>query len=264
MSKRDPFESPKLKVLRAKKHLADYISAFKALDNTDFARFYVAKNSSTGQFELRVKKLDPLPSEMHLTAADALYNLRSGLDQALSQCAVLAGNSSKNTYFPHGKDEPSFKASLGEKCKQVPRGIRALVTGIAPYYSGRGHLIRALHDLNLVDKHNNLLHFNLVLQDLVFSPPIADEVLGLVSPSSNKSRKGTRVGLPIEGKRQTYGREHTIRNADEEVRFSLSVAFTGVEAVKKEPVTVILRDMCDLCERVVSELEAECKKLGLL
>jgi hypothetical protein len=94
---------------------------------------------------------------LRLTAADALYNLRSALDQAVCRSAVLAGKSPKQTYFPHGNDLAGFEAALASKCKKVPQSVRLTIASLEPYYRGKGYLFRTLHDLNLVDKHSDLI-----------------------------------------------------------------------------------------------------------
>jgi hypothetical protein len=78
----------------------------------------------------------------------------------------LAGDSPKGTYFPHGSDEAAFKQSLSEKCKKVPEPIRAAIVALEPYHGGKSYLLRVLHDLNIVDKHRDLISVGAVLRKL--------------------------------------------------------------------------------------------------
>lgn len=153
----DPFASPRLKIERAKHHITDYRAAFKAMTESNIARTVSHLNPETGNTFYGVRVTEPPPSILRLTAADALYNLRSALDQGMCRCAILAGKSPKDTYFPHGIDKAGFEVSIGKNCKKVPEPIRIAIASLEPYYGGNGYLFRVMHDLNVVDKHMDLI-----------------------------------------------------------------------------------------------------------
>jgi hypothetical protein len=165
-----PFDGPKLKIERAKRHLADFRAVFRSLDNTDFVRYNLEPQAQGSGTDVVLAKEFDFPGDLTLVVGDALYNLRSALDQAASRCAVLAGKSPNRTYFPHGKDKAGFEDSLREKCRQVPVEVRKAIVAQEPYYGGKGFLLRALHDLNLVDKHTELLNYNVNLGALSIGP----------------------------------------------------------------------------------------------
>ena len=79
------------------------------------------------------------------------------LIRAVSGCAVQAGYSGRDTYFPHGQDEAGFERSLRNNCNGVPEPVRKAIAALEPYYGGKSYLLRALHDLNIIDKHSELL-----------------------------------------------------------------------------------------------------------
>jgi len=79
----DLFDGPKLKICRATRHLSDYRAAFKAFtEGPELMQMEPQVDPETGNLRVVIwRGPDSLPSELRLTAADALYNLRSALDQ---------------------------------------------------------------------------------------------------------------------------------------------------------------------------------------
>jgi hypothetical protein len=58
--------------------------------------------------------------------------------------------------------------------------------------------------------------------------------------------------------------EHFISNSDDAVKIACSLSFSGVDAIKGEPVGQILRQLCELVTRTVEVIEDGCRRLGLL
>ncbi len=161
----DPFAGPKLKIKRAERHIADYRLAHKAFTESGAVRCVVEDNPDTWNIYWGIHyAANPATGDMRVTAADAIYNLRAALDQAVSRCVKLARQSPKGTYFPQGQDKAGFETSLRGKCKKVPESIRAAIAALEPYQGGAGYLFRVLHDLNVVDKHTDLLDVALAVQ----------------------------------------------------------------------------------------------------
>ncbi len=88
---------------------------------------------------------------------DGVHNLRAALDLMASELARINGKSDRNVYFP-------FAASVAEFQEQVRKrnfdkaGADAvqLLHTFAPYRGGN-ELLRAIHDLDIEDKHTALL-----------------------------------------------------------------------------------------------------------
>ena len=174
----DEFEGPKLKIARAKRHIADYRLAFKALGEANIIAATPEVDPETGNDLWKVRLTQPIPSDLRLTAADAIYNLRSALDQAVCSCVRLAGKSPKDTYFPHGVNKAGFEISLREKCEKVPEPVRAAIAGLEPYHGGSGYLLRVLHDLNIVDKHRDLIKVGVTLRKFSVSSGVGTSPKG--------------------------------------------------------------------------------------
>lgn len=240
MTDSDPFESPKLKVERAKHHICDYRAASKTLFEANIIRAHPEVNPETGDLVMIVRLSEPMPGILRLTAADALYNLRSALDQTVCRCAVLAGKSPKETYFPHGPDKAGFEISLRTKCKKVPEPVRRAIAALEPYYGGNGYLLRVLHDLNLVDKHTELITVGAALRSISLSPGDGSIPAGEVW---RRTEDGFEVGDPATP-------------VDQNMKITMAVTFTDVAVIQGESVTKILNQLCDLISRTVAIIES--------
>jgi hypothetical protein len=182
-----------------------------------------------------------MPSDLRLTAADALYNLRSALDQAVCCCAVMAQKKSPDgTYFPHGKDQAGFEISLRTKCKKVPEPVHAAIAALEPYYGGDGYLLRVLHDLNLVDKHTDLIMVGATLRRITIS-------LGKGELPPREAWRRTENGFELIP---------SATEVDKHVKVTMAVTFADIEAIQGESVTKILTQLCDLVVKAVEIIEA--------
>jgi hypothetical protein len=234
----DLFQGPKLKIERAERHIADYRVAFKTFAEANRREGIPQTDPNTGEPGVLFPSIGPLPviDQMRLIAADALYNLRCALDQAVCR-TVPAGKSPKGTYFPHGQDEEGFKISLGEKCKKVPHPVRKAIANLEPYYGGDGALLRVLHDLNLIDKHTDLLQIEGAVAK------IEGTVRERPGPAPGHGSEGIdKVDLPTSHKHQ-------------HVEITALVTFCQVKAVKGESVTQVLFQLRDLVRKTVSVIE---------
>jgi len=91
--------------------MADYRVAFEDFSeaNRQGQRIQVGPDET----EVRsVWQVPVFPMELRLIASDALYNLRSALDQAVCRRVIMAGKSPKDTYFPHGEDQVKYAKLL--------------------------------------------------------------------------------------------------------------------------------------------------------
>jgi|tagenome__1003787_1003787.scaffolds.fasta_scaffold20595028_1 hypothetical protein len=238
----DPFDGPKLKIGRAKRHVDDYRAAFKAFkEGPSPVRVEPRIDPETGSPCLVLwRGPEPLPGELRLTAADALYNLRSALDQAVSRCAVQAGYSGRKTYFPHGQDKAGFEESLRSRCPGVPESVRNAITALEPYYGGTSYLLRALHDLNILDKHSDLIEIAPTLRSFAIGPP---EIIGPLP-------EGVPLKRWIRRENVYESIEPSTLPADQSFKVTMMITFADVEAIKGQSVTKILRELVELTRTV--------------
>jgi hypothetical protein len=154
------YKDARLKVKRAKKHIADFTAAVVALEHTCTATVeYHAQGGQSLKHE--IPAADNALDELSLIAGDAIHNLRSALDFAwystMSRC--LPDKLSPKTKFPVMETRQDLEGALHgiEVDTRFPRLFECLVTKIQPYRGGHNSIIRTLHDLDISDKHLLLL-----------------------------------------------------------------------------------------------------------
>ena len=98
-----------------------------------------------------------MPTELSAIIGDAIHNLRAALDLLACELVRLNGGSDEDVYFPFAADAIAFERKL--KKSHIDRAGPAVVEhmkGLRAYKGGNVPL-RALHDLDIADKHQMLL-----------------------------------------------------------------------------------------------------------
>jgi hypothetical protein len=99
-----------------------------------------------------------LPLQLGVVLGDVVHNLRTALDHiavALTIPPIGTGNA-KNAYFPTGKTREDFVQACMIKMKGAnPDGLK-VIEGLEPYDGGK-YSFRALHELDILDKHKLLV-----------------------------------------------------------------------------------------------------------
>jgi hypothetical protein len=156
----ETYKDARLKVKRAKKHIADFTAAVIALENTCTATVeYHAQGGQSLKHE--IPNADSALDDLSLIAGDAIHNLRTALDFAwydtISRC--LPDKLSDKTKFPVMKTRQDLEGTLHgiEIDTRCPRLFECMMTQIQPYKGGESSLIWTLHDLDISDKHLLLL-----------------------------------------------------------------------------------------------------------
>lgn len=92
-----------------------------------------------------------------LILGDAVHNLRSALDLMATELAVIADQNPDDAYFPFAADLDGLRKS--QKFKNFTKNgadCAKLLEIVAPYHGGN-EALRALHDLDVQDKHKSLI-----------------------------------------------------------------------------------------------------------
>jgi len=177
-----PFSAPFLKVDRAKRHLAELESVIAD---------YLAKKPIrwSGNIEVRDRvaqiklgfEQDPVPPEVSSILGDIIHNLRSSLDLLASDLCRMKGESPEDAYFPFCDEQPFLPKMIKQRHfdRAGPEAVKLLME-LKPYKGGNIAL-RAIHDLDIQDKHQRL-----IVNQIHASSPIIDlgpeEVRGKVPP----------------------------------------------------------------------------------
>lgn len=153
-----PFASAKLKLSRANKHIADLDAAISSYLATSPAIFDSKIEIIDGAWRATMKvDFKGPPPELAPIVGDVFHNLRSALDLAACECVRLNNGDDKNVYFPFcekAEDFDSFIArrNIDRACPEVVDLIRSLEP-----YKGGNEALRAIHDMNIRDKHIALI-----------------------------------------------------------------------------------------------------------
>lgn len=167
----DVFPGPYAKTKRARKHIKDLLEEIKNYKSSDPIRFNCKiENLENGDVCWHVEfSQAPIPHEVGAIIGDAIHNLRSALDLMSSDLAKLNNQRSDNVYFPFGKDQEHFENTIKQKnFHKTGNDAVELLRSFSPYNGGNDAL-RALHDLDIQDKHTDLIP-----AISVFASPVID------------------------------------------------------------------------------------------
>ena len=152
----DLLRNSRLKVDRAKKHIADIKATIQELQDS-FAST-VEHDSKSGVVALKYDSPEAprIVNEIALMFGDAVHNLRTSLDYAWVAVMRQINPAMVDGYtkFPFREALKGLDAALtGRKINvAAPRLFDGMRTDIKPYRGGNDSLCR-LHDLNIADKH---------------------------------------------------------------------------------------------------------------
>jgi hypothetical protein len=153
----NPFLGTRLKIKRAERHLRELANAARQLPMKRGYRFLLAPRVQAGQVEI-VYQPTPMPLEFAAVIGDATHNIRSAFEFAAVALTIppIGKGKPEDAYFPTGKDRGEFEFALTRKMKGAPSAALRLVEELEPYPGGKFGL-RALHELDNLDKHKLLI-----------------------------------------------------------------------------------------------------------
>jgi hypothetical protein len=155
------FTGSRLKIERAKKHISDLQNEILSFSKPNFYTLTVEKHPETGNDTPKLRITKPSPEGLTLVIGDAIHNLHTALDLAV--CEVVRdklGATAVTRYVKFPFDNTSRENFIsyfgkGKIAKACP-AIFDLILDIEPYKGGNDTLI-ALHDLDILDKHELLI-----------------------------------------------------------------------------------------------------------
>lgn len=166
------FRASFLKIERAQRHLSEMERVV-----TDYLARYPARWSGTIEMHAEERRAeinfsfehDAMPEEASSILGDIIHNLRSSLDLMASELCVLRQESPKDVYFPFCDDPDYLPTMIAKKHfdRAGPDAVK-LLTELKPYKGGNIAL-RAIHDLDVQDKHQRL-----IVNQVSSSGPILD------------------------------------------------------------------------------------------
>ena len=162
-----PFEAPRLKLRRARYHIGDLqqqISAY--LGRYPFFLKIEADPTFVGGKKWVAHVREEVPIDLAAIVGDVIHNLRAALDLLACELVKANGQSDDNVRFPFA----GAAAGIDEMIKRrnmdrASPAVVALIKNLAPYKGGNAAL-RALHDLDIMDKHQALIP----VSDMISAP----------------------------------------------------------------------------------------------
>lgn len=161
-----PFEAAEIKIERAKRHLQELQTeieeffgrggAYVAFEiATEYAR---ASYGETGSFAYR--ESEPIPTGWSGIIGDVIHNLRSSLDLIACDLHRITGGRPKEirgVHYPFCANKTELPKTIRDRrLGHIGKDFLAIIETTAPYKGGNDGL-RALHDLDILDKHQMIV-----------------------------------------------------------------------------------------------------------
>lgn len=160
------FRGSKIKLKRALKFIAELDAGLANYNANDPVSAGWDYSGAEPALRMTWKEVDP---ELLAAFGDAIHNMRTALDLMASELARIRGKSDRNIYFPFAASQADFPAAIKNRNFHLAgEDAVALVTQFAPYKDGNVRL-RAIHDLDIEDKHTALLITQHITNDLQLS-----------------------------------------------------------------------------------------------
>ncbi len=166
----NPFTEAKLKVKRAERHLGELAYAARELPRRRNYGFVIGRIPDPRKIELIYMSQNAMPMEFGTIVGDAVHNIWAAFDYTTGviSCRPYGKGERSKVSFPTGKNRERFieardgiPASRGQRRKPGqmegagPDALR-IVEELKPY-GGGDDSIRALHDVEITDKHRLLI-----------------------------------------------------------------------------------------------------------
>lgn len=188
------FRDSKVKLANARKYVDEVDAGLRAFDSSNHT-------SVTLDWPGRMTfTRNEIPPTVNSTLGDAIHNMRSALDLMAAELARLNGKSPNSVYFPFAESKDELAKMICVKnFKRAGDDAVALLEHYAPYKGGNERL-RAIHDLDVRDKHKSIITTQVVTTDMSFSYIRTNELTRTIPVSGTNSHSfldGPLAGKPL-------------------------------------------------------------------
>lgn len=149
-----PLSSVRVKINRARKHLADLDAAIRDFEAGRPYDFTTNKDANVPSCEIHhFRLLTAIPDEWGAIVGDCVHNLRSALDHlAVALVKANGGTPGDYTAFPVGSDETHFRTSAIKRLDGASEAAIKIVSELKSY-AGGDDTIWQIHRIDIADKH---------------------------------------------------------------------------------------------------------------
>ena len=226
------FISSRLKLKRARQLICDLknLLARHLEENPPRTELIGMQPSEDGKGPWATSKitLPPPPEMTPVLIGDIIHNIRSSLDHVASEMARINSKPDKHVYFPFGESASGLEEQIKRKnFTYCGDDAVALLRTFKPYKQGNLEL-RALHDLDILDKHRALV-------------PEAHVKIGSMQPFE-------WTGPPVNGERPMRWIPPRLSN--------LEYIFSPDTPLPDRPIVVALEGLLGLCEGMLETFAA--------
>lgn len=261
---RNPFIGSRLKLRRAKRHLIELENITRELPRRQGYNFVVGPKADTGQFQLITMPIQSMPMEYSMVVGDAIHNLRSLLDHvAVALVAPPLGTGKANdAYFPTGVDKSAFidardgftrteRKRVSGKMEGASADALSLVEELEPYGGGKNSL-RALHDLDILDKHKLIVPAVSRLTISKLEALAGDTRLLLGAADFKLNEDGTNLTALVD---VPEGIDADNFKFDGNFEAAFEVVFAKGQPLEGQPIVPTLREIANVCEGFIKACE---------
>jgi hypothetical protein len=161
-----PFEAAEIKIERATRHLQGLQAEIEGFFRRGgvYVAFEIADEykkdtfGAIGSFTYREK--EPIPTQWSAIIGDILHNLRASLDLVACDLHRLSSgraNELSGVYYPFCKTKDDLPQKIRDRrLGHIAKEFRDIIEQTRPYKDGNPGL-RAVHDLNIIDKHQTIV-----------------------------------------------------------------------------------------------------------
>jgi hypothetical protein len=160
MSIDEAFRGARLKIKRADQHINDLYLESRTFHRSGVHEITVENNVKGSDSILRVNVTQDISEDVLLMVGDAVHNLRSALDYAMSDIEFDTTDArDPHTSFPIRDTLQGVVAACngGLKKKASKAVLDFILNSVQPYQRGLGEPLRDLHTLDIEDKHRLLI-----------------------------------------------------------------------------------------------------------
>jgi hypothetical protein len=254
----DPLYSAKVRIARAEEHLDDLVARIDQFFRENPGR-YVSEPDPDGIHEIhKIKFSARFPIDWGVLATEIIEHLRASLDHATFASFCLATGNMESNYaaFPFGKTAADLDNSVRGRSKDLLPEIQTLLRSFDAYKGGND-LLYTLNDLANNCKHG-LIAF-------IVGAVAGGEVRGT---AADWAGQGIQFADPPiwDGEKNeiAYARVKLGANFQHQGKMRICAAIPDTGHLAGIGATGVLDKIGAEVARVVDEIEAECRRLGIL
>lgn len=279
------FHSSKRSIQRARHHINDLERAIVQFNKDGRSLTFVEESYASGtKYVVKARLARQIPDELECIAIDAIYNLRSSLDQAIFSVADVARTAggtgidldSRHWSFPICYKEQEANKRINKLCQPAgfPEAIGNDLKSLKPYFNGDAgnSLLYGINKAANINKHRFLtpsnIRFGHFEMHYVSGPKIKAFEHIVVGHGSGGITLNRPLGdddgtAPVsENEIGFYVGSHADRRKYE-VKGSVDIKFSNILGLQDRTCVYQLRAVSDLCELVVKRFSDTCIGLGL-